>query len=142
MEKIREIIVFTNGIFDLLHVGHINLLEFAKSLGDKLIVGINSDNAARKLKGENRPINNEQDRKKILESLKMVDEVIIFDDIKTKNLLREIKPDILVKGSEFSPEEIRRRDEVSNEIEIRTCPLINGKSTTKIIRKIHSSASP
>lgn len=130
-------VVFTNGVFDILHPGHIQVLKFAKSLGDKLIVGINSDRAAKLLKGEDRPVNNELVRKTLLESLSFVDEVVIFDDVKTGDIVRQIKPDILVKGDEgYTVEEVRQRDGVPPEVEIKICPKLADYSTTGIIKKI------
>ena len=93
-------IVFTNGCFDILHVGHIRLLNDAKKLGDILVVGINSDSSVKKLKGENRPVNIESDRKTLLESLKSVDYVFTFDEDNPLNLIKKIRPNILVKGGD------------------------------------------
>lgn len=141
----REKVVFTNGIFDILHVGHIQLLRFAKSLGGKLVIGINSDRASRILKGEGRPIINENERKTILEGLKFVDEVVIFDDTKTVGIIDAIKPDILVKGGEWTAEEVRERDEVPPNIEIKIFPLVKNPetldekySTSGVIQKIRA----
>src|SRR3989338_22394 len=102
------VVVFTNGCFDILHAGHIKVLKFAKSLGDKLIVGINSDRVVKMLKGKDRPINSQQDRKLLLESLRFVDEVVIFDELRTGDVVRKIKPDIVVKGEEgYTAKELR-----------------------------------
>ena len=90
------VVVFTNGVFDILHAGHIRALKFAKSLGDKLIVGINSDKTVKMLKGKDRPINSQEDRKLLLESLRFVDEVVIFDELRTGEIVRKIKPHILI----------------------------------------------
>ncbi len=133
-------VVFTNGVFDVLHSGHIELLKFSKSLGDKLIVAINSDNSVKKLKGPGRPINKETDRKMVLESLREVDEVVIFDDIETVSLLQEIKPNVLVKGGEWTAEQVRQRDKVPDEIAVRIFPLIKGYATTNIVKKIKESS--
>ena len=130
-------IVFTNGVFDILHTGHIELLNFAKSLGDKLIVAINSDSSVRQIKGKDRPINTEKDRKRILESLVAVDEVIVFDDTTANSIREEILPDILVKGGEWTKQEVRNRDKVSEGIEIKIYPFVNSYSTTSLIKKIH-----
>lgn len=142
-EHDREKIVFTNGIFDILHKGHIELLKFAKSLGGKLIVGINSDHATRLLKGEGRPINDEQDRKTLLESLGFVDEVVIFDDTQTNDIIEEIHPDILVKGAEWTAEEVRSRDQIPDDVEVKIFQLalnpdfcMDKYSTTHIVEKI------
>lgn len=135
----KEDIVFTNGIFDVLHTGHIELLKFCKSLGGKLIVGINSDRATRLLKGPERPVNNENDRKLILQSIKDVDEVIIFDDVMPTQTIIQIKPNIVVKGGEWPAEEVRKRDRIPDNIEVKTFPLVKNYSTTNIIRKIRGA---
>ena len=134
-------IVFTNGCFDIIHNGHIELLNFAKSLGGKdgkLVVGLNSDNSVKRLKGEDRPINNQNDRKLILESLVAVDEVIVFDDEDTKELIKIITPNILVKGGEWTKEEVIERDNIPDFIEVKIFPLKEGYSTTNIVKKISS----
>jgi len=131
-----ELIVFTNGCFDIIHTGHIQLLNFAKSLGGKLIVGLNSDESISKLKGLDRPINNQYDRKKVLESLVPVDEVIIFDELKATNLIEKLKPNILVKGGEWTAEEVRRRDHIPAKIDIKIFPFVGHYSTTSLIKKI------
>ena len=128
-------VIFTNGVFDILHPGHIQVLKFAKSLGDKLIVGINSDRAVKILKGNDRPINNQEDRKALLESLGFIDEVIIFDDVRTTNIVKTLKPDVVVKGGERTPEEIREIDNIPSEIEIKVCPILANFSTTNLIKK-------
>jgi len=133
----EEEIVFTNGVFDILHTGHIELLNFAKSLGNKLIVGINSDASVKKLKGESRPINNQDDRKKILESLNVVDQVIIFDNIDPHDLRESLSPNVLVKGGEWTKEEVRERDDVSEDTKIKIYPFVENYSTTDTIKKIY-----
>jgi D-beta-D-heptose 7-phosphate kinase/D-beta-D-heptose 1-phosphate adenosyltransferase len=128
--KVKKI--FTNGCFDILHVGHVELLNHAKSLGDYLIVGLNSDTSVKKLKGDSRPINKEQDRKRILESLKSVDEVIIFEEETPLNLIKEIKPDIIVKGGDYKKEDV-----VGNDLsEVIIFNFVEGYSTTKTIERI------
>jgi ribose 5-phosphate isomerase B len=136
-----ETVVFTNGIFDLLHKGHLEVLDFAKSLGDKLVVGINSDRATRSLKGPDRPVNNEKDRKKILSSLSVVDEVVIFDSVSTYSIIDNINPDIVVKGGEFTAEEIRKRDNIPDHIQIKVAPLLDkvNYSTTKVIERVRKN---
>ena len=129
-------IVFTNGVFDLVHSGHVELLNFAKMLGDKLVVGLNSDNSTRLLKGNKRPINKEKDRKNIVQSLRAVDEVIVFDSTNTIDLIKDLKPHIIVKGGEWTAEEIRKRDEIPNDIEIYVYPFKEGYSSTNIINII------
>ena len=99
-------LIFTNGCFDVLHKAHVELLQFAKSLGNHLIVGLNSDASVKKVKGKNRPINCQVDRKLILESIRYVDEVVIFDDETPWNLIKTINPDIIVKGGDYSPSEV------------------------------------
>jgi|10_taG_2_1085330.scaffolds.fasta_scaffold04926_9 ribose 5-phosphate isomerase B len=146
IEKITDhkpkTVVFTNGIFDLLHKGHLEVLNFSKSLGDRLVVGINSDRATRELKGLGRPVNSEEDRKKILSSLSVVDEVIIFDHTDTKEIIEQINPDIVVKGGEFTASEVRARDEIPDHIDIKVAPLLDkGQySTTKVIEKVRGNA--
>ena len=121
--------VFTNGCFDILHRGHIELLEQSKRLGDYLIVGINSDRSVRALKGEGRPVNSEVDRKKALESLKFVDEVIVFDESTPYELIKRIKPDIITKGGDYVAETV-----VGNDLAIvHIIPYVHGYSTTKIL---------
>ena len=138
-----ETVVFTNGIFDLLHKGHLEVLDFAKSLGDKLVVGINSDKATRILKGPDRPVNNEKDRKKILSSLSVVDEVVIFNSVSTYSIIDNISPDIVVKGGEFTAEEIRKRDNIPDHIQIKVAPLLDkvNYSTTKVIERVRKNGS-
>jgi len=139
----KEKIVFANGVFDIVHPGHVQLLKFAKSLGGKLVVGINSDRATKLLKGNDRPINNQDTRKGTLESLSFVDEVIIFDDTKTEGIVAEIRPDIIVKGGEWTADEVRERDHIPAEIEVKVFPIVTDKlggklSTTSIIEKIRA----
>jgi rfaE bifunctional protein nucleotidyltransferase chain/domain len=143
IEKNRNLekIIFTNGVFDILHSGHIELLRFAKSLGKRLIVGINSDKSVKIIKGKNRPINNQEDRKKILLQLEVVDEVIIFNEITPTNLINKLKPNIFVKGSEFTEEEIRKNDKLPEFIVVRTHPMKQGYSTTSTLKKIKNLKS-
>ena len=134
--KTEEKVVFTNGVFDILHPGHVQLLKFAKSLGDKLVVGINSDRAVKVLKGQDRPINDEKTRKAVLEELGYIDEVIIFDDVATIGIIRQVKPNILAKAVDnLTPQQLREIDQVPEEVEIRICPKVANYSTTEIIRK-------
>ena len=129
-------IVFTNGVFDLVHSGHVELLNFAKMLGNKLVVGINSDSSTRLLKGEKRPINKEEDRKNIIQSLRAVDEVIVFDSIDTTDLINNLNPDIIVKGGEWTVEEVRERDKIPDNIEVYVYPFKEGYSSTNMINMI------
>ena len=125
-------IVFTNGCFDILHRGHIEYLKQSKKPGTYLIVGINSDNSVRRLKGENRPINNQWDRKSVLEELRCVDEVIIFDEDTPYNLIKKIRPDIITKGGDYKVEDVVGHDLAQTVI----IPYIEGYSTSKILKKL------
>lgn len=131
-EKKRRI-VFTNGCFDLLHSGHVRYLEKSKSFGDILIVGLNSDKSVKKLKGSNRPINNQHDRAYILASLEVIDFVVIFDEDTPLNLIEHIKPDILVKGGDYKNKEIVGKDIAKK---LKVVEFVKGKSTTNTIEKI------
>jgi len=124
--------VFTNGCFDIVHRGHLELLEYCKTIGEKVIVGINSDQSVRSLKGSNRPINAQEDRKFLLESLVYVDEVIVFDEETPLELIKNIKPDIIVKGGDYSPEEV-----VGHKLaKVVIFETVDGYSTTKIVKSI------
>lgn len=130
-------IVFTNGVFDILHVGHVSYLEKAKQLGDILVLGLNSDASVKKLKGESRPINNEIDRANVLLGLKSVDYVCIFDEETPLNLIKSVNPSVLVKGADYSIENIVGADFVQkNGGEVKTITFIEGKSTTSTIAKM------
>jgi len=130
-KDIKEKIVFTNGCFDVLHLGHLKLLKFAKSKGDKLIVAINSDTSVKKLKGEGRPKFNQEDRKAMLESLAIVDEVIIFEEDTPYNLIKSVKPDIIVKGGDYTVETTVGHDLA----EVVIFPRVKDYSTTKILEE-------
>lgn len=133
-------IIFTNGCFDLIHPGHIDLLERAKKMGTKLIVGINSDKSVSAIKGANRPFQSQEERKKILENLKSVDEVFIFDELTPENLIKKIKPDVLIKGGDWNKHEIIGADFVlKSGGEVFSLPLKNGYSSSKIVEKIQLS---
>lgn len=129
-------IVFTNGVFDILHQGHIECLKFAKSLGGRLVVAINSDRAAREIKGEGRPVTTEHDRKAVLQSVKYVDEVVVFDDIKPTALIRELMPHVVVKGGEFTADEVRVRDDIPDGVEVKIFPAVGSFSAASIIKTI------
>lgn len=130
-------IVFTNGCFDILHRGHVSYLQEAKSLGDLLVLGLNSDASVKRLKGSERPINNEQDRKFMLESLRCIDRVEIFEEDTPLNLIKSIKPDILVKGGDWSADQIVGSTHVmENGGQVMSLNFVNGYSTTKIIESI------
>ena len=124
-------IVFTNGCFDIIHVGHIKLLEFCASLG-QVIVGLNSDESVKRLKGVSRPINNQVDRKEVLSAIKFVGEVVIFDEDTPYSLIKKIRPDIIVKGGDYLAENVIGSD-IS---EIRIFPFLSGKSTTNLISNL------
>jgi len=129
-------IVFTNGCFDILHRGHVAYLNEAKAQGDVLILGLNSDASVKRLKGESRPINSEQDRKFVIENLKAIDFVEIFTEDTPYNLIKEIMPDILVKGGDWKPEQIIGSDIVlANGGEVKSLLFIDGFSTTNTIEK-------
>lgn len=132
--------VFTNGCFDIIHPGHIDLLERAKKLGTKLIVGINSDESVRQIKGKDRPLLKQEDRKAVLLALESVDEVIIFDDLTPERLIKKIKPDVLVKGGDWQTKEIIGADFVEqNGGEVHSLPLKENFSTSKIVEKIQKT---
>ena len=127
-------VVFTNGCFDVLHRGHITYLAEARDLGDCLVVGLNSDASVKRLKGENRPINNEKDRALLLAALSFVDYIIIFEEDTPKNLIEQVQPDILVKGGDYKIEDIVCADFVqSHGGEVLTIEFVDGYSSTKII---------
>lgn len=129
-------IVFTNGCFDLLHVGHVRYLQEARSLGDILVVGVNSDRSVQVLKGPTRPIQNQNDRAEILAALACVDYTVIFDEQTPERLIHEVRPDILVKGGDWKISEIVGSDFVlANGGQVRSLQFIDGRSTTKIIEK-------
>ena len=133
----EQVIVFTNGCFDIIHSGHLDLLKEARSYGDKLIVGLNSDKSISKLKGPDRPIIGQSERKKILSALKFVDEVIIFNEENPLKLIKKLKPSILVKGADYSKEQVVGGEFVeSYGGEIKLVKLTKGKSSSKIINKL------
>jgi D-beta-D-heptose 7-phosphate kinase/D-beta-D-heptose 1-phosphate adenosyltransferase len=130
-------LVFTNGCFDILHVGHVRYLQSARELGDALVVAINSDRSVRELKGAGRPIMNEQERAEMLAALCAVDYVTVFDDISPRTLIAEVLPDILVKGGDYQPEEIHGREEVEAAGgRVMALPFVEGASTSSIIERI------
>jgi D-beta-D-heptose 7-phosphate kinase / D-beta-D-heptose 1-phosphate adenosyltransferase len=122
-------LVFTNGCFDILHVGHIQYLEQSRALGDKLIVGLNSDASVRRLKGPTRPVNNQADRKRMLMALRCVDEVVIFDEDTPYELIVSLQPDIVTKGGDYSPENVVGYGLA----EVVILPYVDGKSTTRVL---------
>ena len=133
-------LVFTNGVFDLLHVGHVRYLAEARALGDELLVAINSDRTVQELKGEGRPLTNESERAEILAALRQVDYVTIFDDISPRSLISELLPDVLVKGGDYNLDEIHGREEVEAAGgRVVSLPFIEGASTSAIIKKMKNS---
>ncbi len=130
-------IVFTNGCFDILHAGHVQYLAEAASLGDCLVVGLNTDESVRRLKGEGRPVNDESDRALVMSSLRVVDYVTLFDEDTPYNLIDLLKPDVLVKGGDYTVETIVGADIVqANGGKVVTIPLLEGRSTTNTINKM------
>lgn len=133
-------IVFTNGCFDLLHLGHIDYLSKAKDLGDILIIGVNTDNSVRRLKGAARPITDENSRSVIIASLQLVNAVVLFDEDTPYDLIKQVQPDVLVKGSDYKPEDIVGYDIVKTKGgEIVTIDYLDGYSTSSVIEKVKSS---
>jgi D-beta-D-heptose 7-phosphate kinase/D-beta-D-heptose 1-phosphate adenosyltransferase len=137
LKNLGKKIVFTNGCFDIIHVGHVQYLTEAKALGDVLVIGLNTDSSVKVLKGPSRPINNEHDRAIVLDSLKPVDYVTFFDEETPYNLINQILPDILVKGGDYSLENIVGADIVlQNGGKVEIIKFVEGKSTTLIIEKM------
>lgn len=133
----EEKIVFTNGCFDILHRGHIEYLAQAAALGSKLIIGLNTDSSVKRLKGENRPVNDQESRALLLSSLIFTDKVIFFDEDTPLELIRFVQPDILVKGSDYKPENIVGYEIVKAKGgKIVTFNLVQGFSTTSILHKL------
>ncbi len=129
-------IVFTNGCFDLLHPGHVTYLAEARSLGDILVVGLDTDQSVKKLKGESRPIQDQDSRAKVLSSLRSVDFICFFEDGNPEPLIEAIVPDILVKGGDWRPEQIRGSAFVlSNGGQVKSLKFVEGHSTTHLIEK-------
>ena len=134
----RKKIVFTNGCFDLLHVGHIRYLSQAKKLGDFLIIGLNSDRSVKKLKGKDRPINSFEDRATLLSALNSVDLVIKFEEQTPENLIKDIVPDVLVKGGDYNIEDIvGYQIVIQNGGQVKTLSFYDGYSSTNYIDKIN-----
>ena len=135
-----EKIVFTNGCFDILHAGHIHLLTEAKNLGDRLFIGLNSDQSVQNLKGPDRPLNPEDARASVLESLSMVDGITIFQEDTPHELVKEIIPHVLVKGGDYSIENVVGADTVrASGGEVVLIPILKGYSTSDLITRIRKS---
>ena len=129
-------IVFTNGCFDLLHVGHVRYLQQARTLGDVLVVGLNTDASTRRLKGPTRPIQNEKDRAEILAALACVDFTFLFDEDTPENLIHEVRPNVLVKGGDWKISQIVGGEFVQSiGGEVRSLQFVDGRSTTSLIEK-------
>lgn len=136
-EQQRGRVVFTNGVFDLLHPGHVDVLLGARRAGDRLIVGLNSDSSVRRLKGPERPVRNEAERAYVLAALEMVDCVVVFEQDTPLELIRLLRPDVLVKGGDYSEDTIVGAPDVRGwGGEVIVIPLTPGQSTTSIIRKL------
>jgi rfaE bifunctional protein nucleotidyltransferase chain/domain len=131
-------IVFTNGCFDILHRGHVEYLQEAAALGDRLVVGVNSDASVRRLgKGEDRPLNDQDSRAKVLAALRCVDTVVIFDEDTPLELITALQPDVVAKGGDWKPEQIVGADVVNARGgEVRSLKLVDGFSTTALVEKI------
>lgn len=139
IKKQGKITVFTNGCFDILHIGHVRYLKESAKCGDILIIGLNSDSSVKRLKGEARPINNEFDRAELLSELGFVDYVVIFEEDSPVNLLNEIKPDIYTKGADYTIETLpEAKTVIKNGGKIEFISLVEGKSTTNVIKKIEN----
>jgi len=136
LAHLNKKIVFTNGCFDILHAGHVKYLEEAKSFGDVLILGLNSDASVKRLKGESRPINSQEDRAVVLSALEAIDFVVVFDEDTPYDLIELVQPDILVKGGDYEGKEVVGSDIAK---ETRLVQFLEGKSTTKIIQKAKTS---
>ncbi len=142
-ERLRsegKILVFTNGVFDLLHLGHVRYLAQARALGNALMVAINSDRSVRELKGDGRPVIPEKERAEILAALRQVTYVTIFDDVSPRSLIAGLLPDILVKGGDYAPDEIHGAQEtIAAGGKIIVLPFVAGASTTSIIDRLKNS---
>ena len=126
-------VVFTNGCFDILHAGHVSVLEFSRSKGDALVVGLNSDASVKRLKGPSRPVNTQADRALVLAALQAVDVVCVFEEDTPYELIKLVQPDVLVKGGDYKPSEIVGREFAKKVVRFA---LLKGRSTTNIIKKV------
>lgn len=148
--KAGDTIVFTNGVFDILHVGHVTYLEAAKNLGHRLVLGLNGDESVRRLnKGSNRPIHTEADRKRVLQGLRAVDMVLVFENDTPLELIASIQPHVLVKGGDYNPDCTDASDKTyivgSHEVvaaggRVAVLPFVQGHSTTSIIEKSRTTS--
>ena len=139
-ERLRaagERLVFTNGVFDLLHVGHVRYLSEARALGDALVVAINSDRTVRELKGPDRPVFDQNERAEILAALRVVNYVVVFDNVSPRSLISQLLPDVLVKGGDYQLDEIHGREEVEAAGgKVISLPFVDGASTTSLIARM------
>lgn len=130
-------LVFTNGVFDLLHVGHVRYLAQARSLGDALVVAINSDRTVRELKGADRPVFKQAERAEILAALRHVDYVVVFDDVSPRSVIAQLLPDVLVKGGDYQLDQIHGREEVEAAGgRVISLPFVDGASTSTLIERM------
>ncbi|MDB4925417.1 D-glycero-beta-D-manno-heptose 1-phosphate adenylyltransferase [Mucilaginibacter sp.] len=135
-------VVFTNGVFDLLHIGHITYMAKAAELGDKLIIGLNADSSVKRLKGDGRPINDQNNRAALLAALFFVDAVVVFEEDTPLNLITALLPDILVKGADYTIDNIVGAKEViANGGEVKTIDFVDGYSSTSIIQRIRNQVT-
>ncbi len=136
----RGAVVFTNGVFDLLHRGHVDLLTAARAEGDALVVGVNTDASVKRLKGPERPVRGERDRAIVLAALEAVDAVVLFDQDTPLELVRHLRPDVLVKGGDYTPDTVVGRDDVERHGgRVVIIPLTEGHSTTGTIARLRGS---
>jgi D-glycero-beta-D-manno-heptose 1-phosphate adenylyltransferase len=142
-ERLRaagQTLVFTNGVFDILHVGHVRYLSEARALGDALVIAINSDRSVRELKGPDRPLTKENDRAEILAALRAVDYVTIFDDVSPRSLIARLLPDVLVKGGDYAADQIHGREEVEAAGgRVVSLTFVEATSTSEILKRIRNS---
>ncbi len=139
VQKKGKKVVFTNGCFDILHYGHIDYLQKARLMGDYLVMGVNTDDSIKRLKGNSRPVNQEMDRVRLIAALGFVDAVTLFDDDTPLKLISTVLPDVLVKGSDYDIKDIVGGKEIiDNGGEVKTIDFVDGYSTTDIIKKIRN----
>jgi len=135
-------VVFTNGVFDLLHPGHVDILSAARALGDALVVGVNTDNSVRRLKGPSRPVRNENDRAHVLAALEAVDAVVLFDEDTPLELIRALWPDVLVKGGDYTVDTVvGAQDVMQRGGDVVIIPLTPGHSTTGTVERMRAGGS-
>lgn len=139
LRKTGKRVVFTNGCFDLIHAGHVKYLQKAKKFGDVLILGLNTDNSVRRLKGKGRPIISQADRAEVLAGLQCIDYVVLFGEITPAKIIKYVKPDVLVKGADYKIKDIVGNDTVRRRGgRVKTVTMVKGKSTSSIIKKIRN----